>query len=208
MPASERKRPWYLVLALFAALLFGAIGARNGWNTVTLYREPVDPTMAGAGIADEADRAAVIARVEAYVVAFDAAKARGWPLGIAGLLLGGATLFFAMRAMGGSRAARSAVLQLVLAQAGVSAASHWLLRDVEAAEVPMLEARQAAEFHESIPDRARADELSRRTGAVLHAAPPITLALQIFGSALIVLALTRRRALDFFEATAATVGER
>src|SRR5579863_1558979 len=131
MAASERKRPWYLVLALLGALASGAVGARAGCNTVTLYRESVDLTLAGEGIADEADRAAVVARGEAYVRAFDAAKARGWPLGVATLLLGGATLFFAMRTMAGSGGARAALVQLVVAQAAVNMASHWLLQDVD-----------------------------------------------------------------------------
>src|SRR5258708_28829098 len=98
MAASERKRPWYLVLSLLAALVFGGNGARSGWATVMLYREPLDPSMAVQGIADEADRAAVVARADAYVHTLDAAKSRGWPLGVGTLLLGVATLFFAMRA--------------------------------------------------------------------------------------------------------------
>jgi len=208
MPASERKRPWYLVLALFLAVLFGVVGARSGWITVTLYREQIDPALAGQGIADEADRAAVVARVEAYVRALDAAKARGWPLGIASLLIGGATLFFAMRAMSGSASGRVALVQLVIVQAGIAGASHFLLRDVEQADLATYEAIKAAQFHEEIPDRRRADELTGNTAKLFHAAAPIALAFQLLGSALIVVALTRRRSLAFFESTAATVGER
>jgi hypothetical protein len=195
MAANERKRPWYLVLSLLAALAFGANGARNGWATVMLYHEPIDPAIAGRGIADEADRAAVVARVEAYVRALDAAKSRGWPLGVAKLLLGGATLFFAMRAMGGSRGARAALVQLVLAQAAAGAASHWLLRDVDEAELRCIEAQQAA-HHERVPEE------------MLRAAASVALALHLLGSALIVVALTRRRSRDFFEPAATAVGER
>ncbi|HXN31016.1 MAG TPA: hypothetical protein VN894_04105 [Polyangiaceae bacterium] len=194
MAAIERKRPWYLVLSLLAALAFGANGARSGWATVMLYHEPIDPSMAGHGIADEADRAAVVARVEAYVHALDAARAQGWPLSIAKLLLGGATLFFAMRAMAGSRGARAALVQLVIAQAAVAAASHWLLRDVDDAELRWIEAQQAA-GHERVPEE------------MLRSAALAALALQMLGSGLIVLGLTRRRSRDFFEPAPAAVGE-
>ena len=195
MAAIERKRPWYLVLSLLAALAFGANGARSGWATVMLYHEPIDPTTAGHGIADEGDRAAVVARVEAYVHAIDAAKSRGWPLAVAKLLLGGATLLFAMRAMGGSRGARAALVQLVVAQAAVAVASHWLLRDVDDAELRWIEAQQAA-GNERVPEE------------MLRAAASVALALHVLGSGLIVLGLTRRRSRDFFEAAAAAVGER
>ncbi|MBV9948477.1 MAG: hypothetical protein JOZ69_16620 [Myxococcales bacterium] len=208
MATSERKRPWYLVLALFASLLFGVVGARSGWVRVTWYRDPVDSSLAGQGIEDDADRAAVVTRLEDYFRTLDAAKDRAWPLGIATLLLGGATLLFSLRAMGGSGVARTAVVQLVLAQAAVGTASHYLLRDVEQAELPYLEAIEAAKLHETTPDRSKADEASRVWGEALRAAAPIALAFQLVGSALIVVALTRRRARDFFDGVAATVGER
>jgi hypothetical protein len=197
MAASERKRPWYLLLSLLAALAFGAQGARNGWTTVMLYREPIDPSMAGQGIVDESDRAAVVAYADAYVQALDAAKSRGWPLSIATLLLGASILFFAMRAVGGSGSARIVLVQLLVAQAGVNAATHWLMGDVQAAELRWTEARlHAADSHEHVPEE------------VLRAAAAIVLAVQLVGSALIVVALTRRRSREFFDATAAALGER
>jgi hypothetical protein len=195
MAASERKRPWYLVLSLLAALAFGANGARSAWAMMMLYHEPIDPSMAGHGIADEADRAAVVARVEAYVHAIDAAKSRGWPLSVARLLVGVATLFFAMRAMAGSRGARTALVQLVLAQAALAVAGHWLLRDVDEAELRWIEAQQAAS-RERVPEE------------MLHAAEIGVVALHLLGSGLIVFGLTRRRSRDFFESAAAAVGER
>src|SRR5271166_784228 len=101
MPA-ERKRPWYLVLALLGALALGMTGACNGWAAWTLYHEPVDVTLAGQGISDPADRAAVESRVDAYVHTLDAAKSRGWPVAVATLLLGSAMVIFSMRALGAS----------------------------------------------------------------------------------------------------------
>jgi hypothetical protein len=198
MATSERKRPWYLVLSLLAALAFGANGAKNGWETVMLYREPIDPSLAGEGIRDEADRAAVVARLQAYVNALDAAKSRGWPLAVATLLLGVSTLFFAMRAMGGSGGARTVLVQLVIAQAGMNAAQYWLMRDAEDAYMhfQFKKAAVASQGRDHMPD-----EMSRAMNTV-------ALAFHAIGSALVVVGLTRRRSRDFFESTTAVVGER
>jgi hypothetical protein len=206
--AAERKRPWYLVLALLGALALGTTGACNGWGKVMLYREPVDVSLIGEGIADPADRAAVESRMEAYLRAVDAAKPRGWPLAVAMLLLGGAMVVFSMRAMGGSGGARAALVQLVVAQAGVNAASHWLLRDVLDAEVRFGVAAQVAKIHESETDRARADEKLRATGWAAGIVNPLSLALSTLGSAFVVVALTRRRSRDFFDAASAALEER
>ncbi len=208
MAAAERKRPWYLVLALLGALALGTTGACSGWSTVTLYREPIDPSVAAQGITDDGDRATVSSRVEAYVHTLDAAKSRGWPLGVATLLVGGAMMIFAMRALGGSGGARTALVQLVVAQAGLNVASYWLMRDVFDADLRVFEARQAAEIHERIREKPRADEMSRTTVAILRAANPVAIALRTIGSALVVVALTRRRSRDFFDASAAALEER
>ncbi|MDP9149865.1 MAG: hypothetical protein M3O36_08015 [Myxococcota bacterium] len=208
MPAAERKRPWYLVLALMGALALGMTGACSGWSTMTLYREPIDSSLAAQGIADEADRAAVSSRVDAYVRTLDGAKARGWPLGVASLLVGGAIVILAMRALGGSGGARTALVQLVVAQAGLNAASFWLMRDVFDADLRVFEARQAAEIHERVPEKPRADEMSRTTAAMLRAANPIAVVLRTIGSALVVVALTRRRSRAFFDPSAAALEER
>jgi hypothetical protein len=196
MAASERKRPWYLLLSLLAALAYGVNGAHGGWTTVTLYRERIDASMAGQGIADENDRATVVARAEAYVQALDAAKSRGWPLGVATLLLGVAILFFSIRALGGNGGARAALVQLLVVQAGVNASSYWLLRDVRYAELRWLEGRHAADSHERVPEE------------MLHAVASVALGLQTLGSALMIIGLTRRRSRDFFDAAAPAVGER
>jgi hypothetical protein len=204
MPA-ERKRPWYLVLALLGALALGMTGACNGWAAVNAYREPVDLSQYGEGVSDPADRAALEARVDSFVHTLDAAKSRGWPMAIAELLLGGAMVMFAMRAIGGSRGARSALVQLVVAQAGLNAASYWLLRDVMDADTRYQEARQVAYAHQHIPDRTQADDALRSTLAVVRARNPVGLVLNALGSALIVVALTRRRSRDFFDAAAAAI---
>jgi hypothetical protein len=192
MAVAQRKRPMYLVFALLGALALGVTGSYRGCDEVTLYRTPVDASLLTQGIADEAYRALVAARFQAYLQAFDAAKARGFPLAVAGLLLGAALVFAAMRALGGN-GARSALVQLVIAQAGVNAASYWLLRDVSEAELRLDEARWTVASHQHIPDRRQADDEVRKGARVLRAAHPITLAMRTLGSALVVVALTRRR---------------
>jgi hypothetical protein len=210
MPAQERKRPWYLVLALPAALALGMLGACNGWATVTYYRLPIDPGTGAGGIVDEADRAAVEARYEAFMQTLDAAKPRGWPLAVGTLVLGSAMIFFAMRAMGGSRSARVALVQLAIAQAAVNATSYWLLRDVDAAEMRWIEAGAlAARAHDSVLPRPPADDYAMVvTDRLIHVFNPIRLALKTLGSALVVIALTRRGSRDFFDAAGAAIEER
>jgi hypothetical protein len=208
MPVAQRKRPFYLVLALLGALALGTSGAGSGWATVAMYREPVDSSLAGRGVSDEADRAALIARFEAYLRTVDAARSRGWPLGVGMLVLGSAVLLFAMRALGGSKGARPALVQLVVAQATMSAASYWLMGDVLEAKLRWHEATQAAEVHESFPQREHTDEVLRISGRVLRAIPRVELALGTLCSALVVLALTRKRAREFFDAAPEALRER
>ncbi len=208
MPVAERKRPWYLVLALLGALALGTTGACSGWTTVALYREPIDPSLASEGIPDEADRVAIVARVQAYLQALDAAKRRGWPIGVATMLLGGAVFVFAMRALGGHAGARTVLIQLVVAQAGINAAQFWLMRDVFEADLHLFEAKQAAQIHERVPERTRADDMARAASAMLRAANPIVFALRSLTSALVVVALTRRRSREFFNGAGEAVEER
>ncbi len=196
MAAAERKRPWYLVLALLGALTLGTLGASTGWGRMLLYRDAVDATAEGAGIADEAEREAVVARAQAWLDALDAAKARGWPLAVASLVLGSAVLFFGVRTLGGSSVARSALVQLVIAQAGVNAADFYLMRDAWEAQQRFYMAKQAAVNHVHVDPEA-----ARRT-------LPIAITLSGLGSALVVFGLTRRRTRQFLDSAAEAVEER
>lgn len=206
MVAAKRKRPWYLVLSLVGAISLGSMGACNGWSTVTLYRESIDPTIVGQQFADDADRAAVVARFQSYLETLDAAKARGWPLAVASLLLGVSVLIAAIRTMRGKGSARRALVQLIIAQAAVSALSYWLMPDVFDSSLRFAEAKHSAEIHQGISDRPRADEVARAHSRVLHAATPIDFALRIVGSALVVFALTRRRAQELLDAANEAMG--
>jgi hypothetical protein len=199
MPLAERKRPFYLVMALLGALALGTIGAGRGWATIAIYREPIDTSLAGGGIADEADRAALIARYEAYVHAIDAARSLGWPISVAELVLGSAMLLFAMRVIGGSRGSRAALVQLVVAQAALGALSYRLLPEVETSKIRLALAEKAASDHQNFPQQERVEEI-RVNAQVLQVMPRLDLALRTLCSTLVVLALTRRRAREFFDA--------
>lgn len=201
---AERKRPWYLVVALLAALALGTIDAREGWGTAALFHAQVDPTLFGAGIADEQDRQVVVSRAEDALHALDASRARGWPFAVATLLLGSATLLFALRALGGSAGARAALVQLVFAQAGLNVASHFFLSDVLEAQLRLAEAEANANVH--------AAGMPREPGpvptlAMMRATSRVFLVLRTLGSGLIVLGLTRKKSRDFFDQAPAPVEE-
>jgi hypothetical protein len=210
--AQERKRPWYLVVALSGALALGMMGGYSGCANFTLYRAPEAAVAARVaethGIADEADRAAVQARFDAYIDTLDAAKPRGWPLAVATLLLGSAIVFFGMRTIGGSSSGRVALVQLVFVQAGVTAAGAWLMRDVDEAELRFELAKQSAHVRESNLEKGDADQMMRMWERVSHAIIPVQLALRTLGSALVIVALTRRRSREFFDAASAAIEER
>lgn len=202
MPQRERKRPWYLALALLGALALGSVGSCLAWGTIGDYREAADPTVYAQGITDEADRAAVVARAQDYFASLDASKSRAWPLAVAGLLLGSAIIVFAMRAISGRGAARTALVQLVVVQAGLSVASDVLLRDQRTALLRITEAQQAAKAHEQVPDRSQGDAMAHAVYRAENTLMPILYVLRTLGSALVVVGLTRRRSREFFDAAA------
>ena len=207
MPA-ERKRPVYLVAALLAALVLGTTGANSAWTIIMRYREGIAPAEAGQFVSDEADRAAVVARADSYLRVLDAARPRGWPIAVGMLVLGTGVLASAVRTLGGSRGARSVLLQLVVAQAVLGGASYWLLQDVASAEVRWREAEQAAKVHETFPTQQphEADDAVRLGATLIRLEPRVELAFGTLTSALVVIALTRRRARDFFDASARALG--
>lgn len=199
--AAPRKRPWYLVVALLGALAFGAGGASDGYGIWTFYHEGrVDPVQRLADIANDADRAVVARAFEHLLDAMDLAKDRLYPLGVAALVLGLAMALFALRAMAGRANARPMLLQLVVAQAALGLGGYALQRDVRAAEQDLEAAAITAKAHElpqQNPGTDRAVALMTRATAI---APGIYLMLRTLGSALIVLALTRPRSREFFDA--------
>jgi hypothetical protein len=208
MTAAERKRPFYLVLALLGALALGVHGASGGWERVRQYRETVEVTQIARGIADEGDRAAFVSRFQAFVAVLDSVKNRGWPIAVGSLILGTAVMVFAMRALGGNRGARAVLMQLVVAQAGLDAANHWLLRDLLKAELALDRAAFFAQSHEAFSDRRRAEDVASAHALWSRVAVPVFFGLRMLGSALIVVALVQRRSRDLLDASTAPIEER
>jgi hypothetical protein len=208
MTAAPRKRPFYLVLALLGAVAFGAYGALQGWGAFLQYRGAIDPSLAGQDVANADDRAAIVARAAACQAVLDAVKPWGWPLSVAAIVLGSAMFIFAMRSLAGSSSARAMLVQLVVVQAGLNGAQHWLLRTVFDADVDLTVAAETAYFRENVPEWTHPEARAQAWGAMARAAYPFSLAAQTLGSALIVLALTRRRSREFFDASSEALGER
>jgi hypothetical protein len=177
--AAGRKgqRPWFLVVALVAGWLFGAHGLVNGCSLISYYKD--DAVAESATSSDDAHHDDFV-RLEPWKKALDGAKNRVFPLSAATLVLGGAMVVFAARAMGGRPRARDALIQIACVQALVAILMYALTPDVRAAE----------------------DQVERDAGygAVFRRyAPPSLLVLRTLASALIVLALTRPRARAYFD---------
>jgi hypothetical protein len=147
----------------------------------------------------------VVSRAQAELSVLDAQRSRGWPVAVATLLLGSATLLFAMRALGGSAGARTALVQLVLAQAAVGVASHFLLRDVFEADLKWLEAKELAEEHAAGVTK---EQSPLPSASVLRAASSMILVLRTLGSLLVVVGLTRSQSRAYFDEAAPAVEER
>ncbi len=200
-----RKRPWYLIIALIGAWVFGASGMTDGCSTVAFYRgERVDAATVVSSISDDQNRAAAEQITEGYFQAVDAAKARVFPLGIAALLLGGVMWGLAAGAMAGRPGARKALLQILCVQTALVVVGYFLTADVRTAALFAEAKLHALET----PTRdslgvARALALLR---TVLRS-PAVILSIRIASNGLILLALTRARSVAFFEPAVRSVSE-
>jgi hypothetical protein len=177
--AGNRKgrRPWFLVIALVGAWLFGAQGLVNGCSLISYYKDDHVAETQGDDAHDE-----TMARLEPWKQALDHAKSRVFPLSAATLVLGGAMVVFAARAMAGRARARDLLIQVACVQAAVAILTYVLTPDVRAAE-------------SQVERDAGYGEVFRRY------APPAVLAIRTLASALIVLALTRPKARAYFDPT-------
>jgi hypothetical protein len=200
MATARRKRPWYLVLAVVGAMGMGTMGACVGQEGIEIYQVPNDPTALTQVFTDATDRAAVVAQFEVLLHAVDAAKSRGWPLSVLVMLLGIAVFIAAFRTLRGSRGARTALVQLIIAQAAANAAGYWLMRDAVSAYIQFRQTVGLAVLHMR-PDRTREEDAAMRSDALVRGFPA-SIAFGTMASALIVVGLTRRRSLEYFEPAA------
>ncbi len=212
-PRGAKARPWYLAAALIAASVFGLTAMREGFATVAYHTETRADSGAifaqhdGAANATEADREAATALIDRELDAHDAQRKRLFPLGVAGMLLGGAIFLVAFRAMAGRMTARNMLLQLVAAQAVLAMASYALTGELRRAEVE--NAQQALVVHprEGMSD-AENEQFVAVNRAMIRVLHPIRLGFHTLASLLILVALTRPRSRAFFEATSDVLHER
>jgi hypothetical protein len=138
-PGSRPPRPWYLLAALIAAWLLGAVGLMSGGSVVAFYREDASELRQSLDrdddyLLNEEERALFRERTERLNDIFERAKKREFPLAVGTLVLGGAMVALAARSMSGREGARGALVQVTLARVGLIGVAFFLTADVRAAE--------------------------------------------------------------------------
>lgn len=211
-PSSEPargKRPRWLVMALIGALVIGAGCWTEGCGRLSFYRGETErhTVRDTQEIKDDASRARVEARYRRFVEVADDTRKRAVPFAAGIFVLGAALLALSARGLMGRPSARSALVQVLAAQAIAVGAEHWVLRDMLRAETDwhiehMLAKQKEQRPPEQYPSSVQAADIYRRYW------PPAWLAFRTLASGLIVFALTRQRSREFFQAAEDPVSER
>ena len=203
------KRPWYLVAALVAGWVLGANAMNDGCTAVAFYRgEHIDIRAAADPITDVEARANVITLGERYIATLDAAKNRELPIGVASLLLGAAMVMLSARAMSGRAGARGGLVQVTLVRAALVVATYSFTADVRRAELDFSHSRFIAIQREQQQDKQAIELTEKMAPYLVRIIPPAQLAFSVLASLLVVVALTRARSREFFEAAAGSLSER
>jgi hypothetical protein len=208
-PPSVRpaKRPRYLAVALVGALVFGAGCWTEGCSRINFYRGGLDQSQTlSSSIANEADRARAEALYQHFTEVADAERSRAFPIAIATFLLGAALLALAARGLAGKTNTRSPLVQVVTAQAIVVVLGYFVLRDVRNAELDWGIEQTMLSQRQTLPADQYA-QLSSMMAGVRRYGVPGWLVVRTLASALIVLALTRPRSREFFEAAGKPVSD-
>lgn len=207
-PRPVGARPRYLLVALVAALVFGAGCWTEGCGRLAFYRGESDPhANMNATIRDDADRARAEALYQRFVDVADMQRGRAIPMAAATFVLGAALLALAARGLAGRSNTRSALMQVVAAQAIVVVASYFVTRDMWRAEADWQWEMALIHQRERLPPDQYA-EVMPAVSAIRRWAPPGWLVIRTVASALIVVALSRPRSREFFEAAGRPISER
>jgi len=192
------RRPWYLVLALLVCFWIGACQSTDGWTTIELYRGHVDDQ--SHELTREDDSKAVASTFQKMLASLDEERPRAFPLSVAELVLGIATLVFAAAAITGRGGARRALLQLVVAQAIVMCAMFFVTPKFRASETEWLIAIKSGQMLEKGQAEAdvRLQMVAARVGRRGLAIALLILRTGIAG--LVLVALTRPRARAYYDA--------
>lgn len=198
--ASRPRRPKYLVAALVMALLFGAGCWTEGCGTLAFYRGDTD-VMAERNerIRDDQDRARVEALYQRYLDVANAGRGRQIPFAAGIFVLGAALLALGARGLAGKSNTRSALMQVVAAQAIVVGASFFANKEIRWAQDDWRFEQVIVEQHEKLPPDQFELALPKFR-AMRRWMPPAWLTIRTFASVLIIIALSRQRSREFFEA--------
>ena len=192
------KRPWYLLVAIVVAWLYGVGGCTEGSAIIGSYWSPSpDVTDIAARAKTEEESARVRDAATRCFVATDQAKNRVFPLGVASFLLGAATVMFAARSMAARKGARPLLVQLVLAQALFVGARDYMTRDLNGACFDFKVSIAKLDFESKSHDTSMFDRVSpdmMRTGMW------VGFALRSLVAGLVILSLTRPRTKEWYEA--------
>jgi hypothetical protein len=187
---------------LIGALVFGAGCWTEGCNNLAFYRGERDYSASvNASIHDDAERSHAESLFKRFIEVSEDARGRAVPLSAAIFVLGAALLALTARGLAGRSNPRSALMQVVAAQAMVVVLSYFLTRDVREAELDWQLDSWLIHQRETLPP----DQFQKVVPTVRdlrRLVPPGWLAFRSLASALIVFALSRPRARAFFEAAA------
>ncbi|GAC1559782.1 MAG: hypothetical protein NVS3B10_18340 [Polyangiales bacterium] len=201
------KRPRYLVLALVGALVFGAGCWMDGCGRLAFYRGEQDQSLAlNASIKSDVDRHRAEALYHRFTEVADAASKRAIPLAAATFVLGAALLALGSRGLAGKTNTRGPLVQVVIAQAAVVGLAYFLTADIRNAELDWEMERTLIQQRETLPPD-QYEQVVPMMQSMRHWGVPGWLVVRTLASALIVLALTRPRSREFFEAAGKTVSE-
>ncbi len=201
------KKSRYLTVALVVALLFGAGCWTEGCGRLAVYGGDHDYAQTlHAAIDSKEDRE----RTEALYLRFTEiayeARGRAVPLAAAIFVLGAALLALAARGLAGKPNTRKPLVQVVAVQAAVVVLAYFVSRDVRAAELDWDFERTLIHQRETMPPD-QYQQLVPMARAIRLLGPPTWLVLRTLASALIVVALTRPRTRQFFEAAGNAVSD-
>ncbi|WP_394823399.1 hypothetical protein [Pendulispora albinea] len=197
------------MLALIVAWIFGATAFVDGCSVVLYYHgDNVDAHDTVRAIQSDDRRAEAAKAAEDFFTTMSTARHRFFPLSVAGMLLGAVMVAFAARAMSGRVEARAPLIQVVCVHAGLVILAYFLAEDVRLAEVHMETTFVAARMRES----SQNPEFVEKVIALMPKVRPLRdnawLVARTLLSGFIIIALTRSRAREFFEAASGRYLER
>ena len=198
-PAVPTARPFYVGVALVFAWFFGFSALLDGCRTLQFFRgESIDTSAVVPEIRSDDDRARIKKLAEQAIAANDAASKRLIPLAAASAVLGAAMVLLAARGFRGREGARRALVQVVSVHTLVIVAAFALTPDVRRARDAYDVAVVSSTAREIAPDAATAPSIDPTTFRLFRILPYAGLVLRTSASLLILVALTRRRAREFF----------